>query len=555
MGSFAYVCYNETMRKIISGFTIVELLVVIAVIGILTTISLISFTRYQADSRDTQRSSKTTILAEALEKYYDKNGEYPGCSAVSDSNAATVTTTVLPGVELNTLLTPKSAPTDTNSIKCTDITGAAGEADVFAYVGDGSTACTSGQSCLSWTLKYKEESTGLIKSITSRRTTSIATAGDTTLTSTGISFTQINLSWTTVDNALSYTIQRATNNLFTVNMVQSTSATTSASATGLTAGTIYYFRVMPNATGSTGNWSNTASTMTGQLATPVATATTNSTSQITLSWGAVSLATSYTVNRSLASTFTTPTVFSGITATSSVSTGLTPGTTYYFRVQALATSDTSDWSATKSATTTINPPAAAPSVTAAMSGTTAIGTASVVTCAAGTPQYQLQYRSTSTLTNGAWSAWTAWSTTRTMSVATTQGRQYGFEAHAYCQGTNANSTVSALSNIGTTISQISTPAAPTYSTPASFYSMVNAVVNYVSHCAAGTSLYNGTYHTRDWYGGNWGPHPFGYSDSWQNYSDGLNHYVSYWGKNQCKTSWDTSNLSAESYNSILVHPQ
>jgi len=543
------------MRKIISGFTIVELLVVIAVIGILTTISLISFTRYQADTRDTQRSSKTTILAEALEKYYDKNGEYPSCSAVSDSNAVNVTTNVLLGVELNTLLTPKSAPTDTNSIKCTDITGAVGEADVFAYVGDGSAACTSGQACLSWTLKYKEESTGLIKTIASRRMTSIATSGSTTLTSTDISFTQIDLSWTAVNNASNYTVQQATNNTFTANLVQSTSVSTSASATGLTAGTTYYFRVVPNATGSTGNWSNTTSTTTGQLATPVATVTTNSTSQITFNWNVITQATSYTVNRSLSSSFTSPTVISGITTTSNISTGLAAGTTYYFRVQALNASDTSDWSATQSATTTINPPAAAPSVTAAMSGTTAIGTASVVTCAAGTPEYQLQYRSTSTLTNGAWSAWTAWSTIRTMSVATTQGRQYGFEAHAYCQGTNANSTVSALSNIGTTISQISTPVAPTYSTPASFYNMVNAVVNYVSHCAAGTSLYNGTYRTQDWYGGNWGPHPFGYSDSWQNYSDGLNHYVSYWGKNQCRTSWDTSNLSAESYNSILVHPQ
>jgi len=139
------------MRKNTSGFTIVELLVVITVIGILTTISLISFTRYQADTRDTQRSSKATILAEALEKYYDKNGEYPGCLAISDINASTVTTTVLPGVELNTLLTPKSASTDTNSIKCQDL--AVGGSDIFAYVGDGSTACNTGQACLTFTLK------------------------------------------------------------------------------------------------------------------------------------------------------------------------------------------------------------------------------------------------------------------------------------------------------------------------------------------------------------------------------------------------------------------
>jgi type IV pilus assembly protein PilE len=80
------------MRKSKSGFTIVELLVVIAVIGILTTIGIMSFTRYQASSRDTQRSSRTTLIAEALEKYYDKNGEYPSCSTLTQSATIVDTT-------------------------------------------------------------------------------------------------------------------------------------------------------------------------------------------------------------------------------------------------------------------------------------------------------------------------------------------------------------------------------------------------------------------------------------------------------------------------------
>ncbi len=156
------------MRKSVNGFTIVEVLVVIAIIGILATFGFSSFTRYQASTRDTQRLSKTTILAEALEKYYDQNGEYPGClDIVKDS--AIVTTTILPGLSVNILLTPNSASGDTNSIKCTDLTGDSGEADIFAYVGDGSVACSSGSACLGWTLKYKDEITGTIKSMTSRR--------------------------------------------------------------------------------------------------------------------------------------------------------------------------------------------------------------------------------------------------------------------------------------------------------------------------------------------------------------------------------------------------
>lgn len=68
------------MKKTTNGFTIVEILVVIAIIGILATIGILSYSRVQANARDMQRSSKITIIAEALEKYYDKNGEYPGCA-------------------------------------------------------------------------------------------------------------------------------------------------------------------------------------------------------------------------------------------------------------------------------------------------------------------------------------------------------------------------------------------------------------------------------------------------------------------------------------------
>ncbi len=161
-------CYTKPMTRTTSGFTIIELLVVITVIGILSQIGIANFGRYQTSTADSQRSSKAVVISEALEKFYDKNGEYPGCTAVTGA-ASVVTTTVLPGVDVLALLTPKSAAGDTNSIKCLDLTGAAGEADIFAYVGNSDTTCTTGAACEQFTLKYKEEATGTIKSITSRR--------------------------------------------------------------------------------------------------------------------------------------------------------------------------------------------------------------------------------------------------------------------------------------------------------------------------------------------------------------------------------------------------
>lgn len=64
-----------------SGFTIIELFVVITVIGILATIAGMAYSRVQAEGRDAKRKADITLLANLFEKYYEQNGEYPtGCS-------------------------------------------------------------------------------------------------------------------------------------------------------------------------------------------------------------------------------------------------------------------------------------------------------------------------------------------------------------------------------------------------------------------------------------------------------------------------------------------
>ena len=154
------------MRKTTSGFTMVEILVVVSIIGVLATISTVSFSSIKSRANDAERSSKVTIIAEALEKFYDKNGEYPGCGAMSQA-ASVITTTTLSGVDPDVLAVP-TATNGVNSIlsACADLpTGI----DNYAYVGDSSTACMTGQACTQFTLKYREESTGNIIALQSRR--------------------------------------------------------------------------------------------------------------------------------------------------------------------------------------------------------------------------------------------------------------------------------------------------------------------------------------------------------------------------------------------------
>ena len=59
------------------GFTLVELLVVITIIGILSSIGLSTFTSAQIKSRDAKRKTQLKQLADAFEAYYNDHGGYP----------------------------------------------------------------------------------------------------------------------------------------------------------------------------------------------------------------------------------------------------------------------------------------------------------------------------------------------------------------------------------------------------------------------------------------------------------------------------------------------
>lgn len=60
------------------GFTLIEMLVVISIIGILTTLALASFIGIQKQARDTRRKSDLKQYQTSLEEYANKNdGLYP----------------------------------------------------------------------------------------------------------------------------------------------------------------------------------------------------------------------------------------------------------------------------------------------------------------------------------------------------------------------------------------------------------------------------------------------------------------------------------------------
>jgi prepilin-type N-terminal cleavage/methylation domain-containing protein len=68
------------MRKSTSGFTIVELLIVVVVIAILAAISVVAYTGIQNRAQDSRRFNDLRGIIQSLERYKVDRGGYPGVS-------------------------------------------------------------------------------------------------------------------------------------------------------------------------------------------------------------------------------------------------------------------------------------------------------------------------------------------------------------------------------------------------------------------------------------------------------------------------------------------
>ncbi|MCU1763639.1 type IV pilin protein [Pseudomonas sp. 14P_8.1_Bac3] len=74
------------MRRSNRGFTLIEIMIVVAIIGIIMTIGYPSLTEYVKKGRRTEVAGLLTEQAQILERFYSKSSVYTGATGLSAGN-------------------------------------------------------------------------------------------------------------------------------------------------------------------------------------------------------------------------------------------------------------------------------------------------------------------------------------------------------------------------------------------------------------------------------------------------------------------------------------
>ena len=152
----------SSLKKVTQkGFTIVELLIVIVVIGILAALVITTYNGIQQKGRDTERETDLKALQGQLEAYYAQKGAYPAEDQLGATSATNLTfiASDMKGLDKEALRDPKHTA-------LTYELAAAPAANVYSYEAtqaDGTTACTlAALDCAKYKLTATKEGGGTI---------------------------------------------------------------------------------------------------------------------------------------------------------------------------------------------------------------------------------------------------------------------------------------------------------------------------------------------------------------------------------------------------------
>jgi len=166
------------------GFTIVELIITITIMGILLVLGVVNLRGTQANARDDERKTDIEAIAMQLESYYTSGndasttfGRYPSTSIIGNERVT------LRDIDPKSLATPGAA-VDANNIPISSLVAATGGAQIQTTAGvtpqptintyvyqpvqaDG-TLCTGVLECRKFNLYYMFETDNTVYMVTSK---------------------------------------------------------------------------------------------------------------------------------------------------------------------------------------------------------------------------------------------------------------------------------------------------------------------------------------------------------------------------------------------------
>lgn len=131
------------LRK--QAFSLLELLIVIAIIGILVSIGVVSYSQAQKKSRDSRRTADMKAVQAAFEQYYaDNNGSYPAACAVPNATYLPAGLPTDPKNSASYVYSLTNCTTGTSYCFCAQLEAGAGNAsNATCSYGTGSFFCVS----------------------------------------------------------------------------------------------------------------------------------------------------------------------------------------------------------------------------------------------------------------------------------------------------------------------------------------------------------------------------------------------------------------------------
>lgn len=157
------------------GFTLVELLVTMAIMVILVTFAVVNLRGSQATVRDEERKTDASIIAQNLENYYRSGpagatgGTYPPTSAMSTEALIKSTLRDIDAVALRVPTIPTSSPVSLVVASTTSAPSPSINAFVYQPLkSDGSLCTLSSEECRKFNLYYTLESDNSLQKIVSK---------------------------------------------------------------------------------------------------------------------------------------------------------------------------------------------------------------------------------------------------------------------------------------------------------------------------------------------------------------------------------------------------